>query len=404
MPHSSSGFGEIKVNRMYLVERETAKESNDKKLSLEGQESSPPTTVALVTYLHGQISGLEEGRIVPVTFRDKAERDGYYIVGNTNSELVDYQGEVATATWTIDLERIGSSSEVDLQSRLTGAIRQNDFALTGSRWHAPPIAHYTYDTGSTLPSGTVTRSGADGDIDVYFGLPANVSPKWGCAADAYGGGRVRINDTLEVSTENEMEGLERRMSTHGWTLANGLLNLTPSSTGSDLDVQYHDGSNYVSNIWRFTVGGVEVPAWTSASILRNDFEMCVLRLMAPQPSGAGRVQVDLTLRRGARFVEGYMQSSVSSTLRVVRETPVVSTSGTGYVVESAGTHRVIVGSARTYTEDLVACGISKASTTALGFWLGVIIDAAAPASGDAPTDLRDQYIGTMPEITYAIGR
>jgi hypothetical protein len=49
-------------------------------------------------------------------------------------------------------------------------------------------------------------------------------------------------------------------------------------------------------------------------------------------------------------------------------------------------------------------GISKASTTTFDFWIGVVISAAAPATGDAITDLRDQYIAAMPEIVYAVRR
>jgi hypothetical protein len=49
-------------------------------------------------------------------------------------------------------------------------------------------------------------------------------------------------------------------------------------------------------------------------------------------------------------------------------------------------------------------GISRASTTVFDFYIGVVINAASPAAGDAVTDLRDQYIASMPELTYAVRR
>src|SRR5690606_25178543 len=121
-----------------------------------------PTTVAMVAFLHEQVTSLQKGLVVPVTFRDKAVLDGYYTVDTVSSELTDHQSEVSRADWTIDLKSCGSHTEVDLQSRLTGAVRANDFSATGERWHAPPIGHYSYFTGTTDVSSWVDRTSADG--------------------------------------------------------------------------------------------------------------------------------------------------------------------------------------------------------------------------------------------------
>jgi hypothetical protein len=107
MPHSSTGYGEIYLDRIYLIEQDITKETNEMKVTLEGQESSPPATFPLVTFLHGQINALEVGKLIAVTFRDKAERDGYYQIVNASSDLVDFQSEVATLNWTMDLTRVG---------------------------------------------------------------------------------------------------------------------------------------------------------------------------------------------------------------------------------------------------------------------------------------------------------
>jgi hypothetical protein len=414
MPHSSSGFGEVRVNRMYLVEKESAKEDTAGTLSLSGQESSPPTTVAMVTFLHGQISSLQSGIVMPVTFRDKNERDGYYQLSETgssnSSDLKNYQDEVATADWNISLTRGGSHTEVDIQSRLTGAVRQNDFSASGERWHAPAIGHYSYQTGTTDVSSWVDRISADGTIRVYRGIPSGAHPKWGCTPTNYYGGRVRILDTLEVSTENEIEGINHQLSTSGWSLSNGLVNVTPTASAGIIDVQSYDPdvSAYRSNLWSIQRNGVNVQAWQSVSILRNTFEHCVIRLAANIVSAPGRVTVDLSLRRGSRFVEGYLQSSSSTTLKVVNSNATTSTSATpGTVVRSnndTNGNRPAIGSARTFTADTTNGGISKSSTTSLDFWLGAVISATSPASGDAIADLQNQYIGTLPESTYLVRR
>lgn len=408
MPHSSSGFGEIKVNRVYLVEKETAKEGSDGKLALEGQESAPPTTVPMVTWLHGQIAGMQEGRVVPVTFRDKAERNGYYSINTANSELTDYQGEVASATWQLDMTRLGSEGEVDIQSRLTGAARQNVFSVTGTRWHAPAIGHYSYHVGSTIPSNH-DRVTEDGTIRVYTAIPANTSPKWGCDPADYLGGCVRLTTTGEVSTENELEGINRTIAPTSWTLSNGLINVTPTSTGGILAVGMWNSGAYKLHNWDVRSGGNLVNPWQTATVLRNDPEQVVLRLMAGRSStSAGREVLDLTLRRGAQFVEGYLQVSEATTLRIYGTNATASASAANGTVAATATDadglRWCSGSSKAFTPNLTNGGFSTTgSVAAFDFWIGATIGTGTASATDI-TALQEQYIGCMPEATYAVRR
>lgn len=412
VPHSSSGFGEIYIDRFFLVEKEKATESNDGKLAIAGQESSPPTTVALVTFLHGQVVGLQEGKVVPVIFRDKSERNAYYEVGNTSSDLTDYQSgvygnnTVAMADWTIELTRLGSDSEIDLQSRLTGAVRLNDFSLTGQKWHAPAVGHYAYYTGATNPT-TLTRTTSDGDMTVYVGIPDNTSPKWGCAVSDYHKGRVRILDTREVTIENEVEGLNRNISASGWSLMNGLINVSPTATAGVLNIASYDGTSFMDKYVNITVGGSAVADWTSATIIRNDFEQCIIRLTSPQAS-VGRTTVDLSLKRGSRTVEGYIQCGSSQTISVHARSSesnlTTTTASAGYVTRTNNDTnglRFVAGSARTFTAHANG-GVTKSSATFLDFFWGATIGAGT-TNDNAPA-LRNQYIGSMPEVVYAVRR
>lgn len=411
MPHSATGYGEIRIGRFYVVEMEKATESTDGKLSLTGQESSPPTTpAALVTFLHGQVSGIQEGKLVPVQFRDKAERNGYYAVTQASSDLTDYQGEVAIADWSMELQRQGSDKEVDLQSRLTGAIRSNDFSLAGTRWHAPAIGHYGYYTGTSLPSGSVTRSSEDGSIKVYLGVPSGNHPKWGCTVANFYGGRVRLNDTLEVTSENEVEGINRTLSATGWTMSNGLIRVSWSaSAGGQLNVEAYTGGAWHSKFWSiFDTSSTQISTWDSASLLRNDFEQVVLRLtrdLAP-----GRLSLDISLRRGARFLEGYIQRSTVPDQMKVRlntaETNATSLASAGYVTATANDtdgNRFVAGSAHTFTGHANG-GVQRNSATTMDFFVGIVAGGGTAVTGDAATDIRDQYIATLPELTYAVRR
>jgi hypothetical protein len=148
-----------------------------------------------------------------------------------------------------------------------------------------------------------------------------------------------------------------------------------------------------------------VGRWESATILRNDPEQAIVRLTEHR-SPVGRAVLDLTLRRGSRCVEGYLQRGDSGTLSVYLASAETVTDGTSYIVRSTDDgdgNRVTAGSARNF--DVHANGgITRTSTTALDFYLGVVASGSSAVSGDQATHLRDQYIGALPETTAAVRR
>ncbi|MFJ8995608.1 hypothetical protein ACIRQH_35035 [Streptomyces sp. NPDC102279] len=400
-------WGTIQLSRTALRETFTATEQGgNRSLNLAGQESNPPLTRAQLVGAHDNINALQAQAPVAVTFTDKPERNGYYQVTSCASTLIEYRVEMVTADWTIALDRLGSAGEVDIQSRLTGVVRLNDFALTGERWHAPPVGHFGYFTGSTNPS-TMTRTGADGAMTVYRSVPAGVIPRWGCDPANYLKGRARITDTTTPAAPIELEGTERPVPAAAWALSNGLVNVTPSASAS-FDVQAYTGGAWRSKLWNVSVAGSasSITSWDSASLLRNDPEQVILRLSKSQ--SPGRTTLDLSLRRGARFVEGYLQIGTSATLAAYRSTLETNTSfaASGYVTATANDadgNRFAAGSARTFTAHTNG-GVTKAATTTLDFWIGVAAGGGSAVSGDAALDLRNQYIACLPEATYAVRR
>ncbi|MFG3051909.1 hypothetical protein ACGFZP_13290 [Kitasatospora sp. NPDC048239] len=401
-------WGTLQLGRTQLRETFTVTETagDMRTLDLDGQESTPPLTRPVLVARHDNILSLDQGSVVAVTWTDKPERNGYYAVKGSSAALREYVNDVVTSTWKASLERLGAVGEIDLQSRLTGVVRANDFALTGETWHAPPIGHTTYYTGATSPS-TMTRTGADGTMTVYRGIPTGASPRWGCDPTAYLTGRVRINDTVAASGAGfEIEGTAQPLPAGGWTLGNALVNVTPTASAGVIDVQSYTGGAWHSKQWNITVGGANVAAWDTATILRNDPEQCILRLTAPR--SPGRATLDLTLRRGSRIVEGYLQSGSSSTLAVYLRTSETNTSvaASGYVVATGNDsdgNRAAAGSARSFSAH-ANLGVSKTSTATLDFWLGIVAGGGSAVAGDAATDLRNQYIGALAESTYVVRR
>jgi hypothetical protein len=400
-------WGSIQLGRVLLRETfQAAEQGGSRSLNLAGQESMPPLTRLQLVGAHDNINALESQSPIAVTFTDKPERNGYYQVTSCASTLTEYAGDMLTADWTIALDRLGSAGEIDLNSRLTGVVRLNDFSLTGERWHAPPIGHFGYYTGSTNPT-TMTRTGADGAMTVYRSVPSGVIPRWGCSPANYLAGRVRATDTTTSAAPIELEGTARSVPASAWALSNGLVNITPSASAT-FDVQAYTGGAWHSKLWNVSVAGSasSITSWDSASLLRNDPEQVILRLSKGQ--SPGRATLDLSLRRGSRFVEGYLQIGTSATLAAYRSSLETNTSfaASGYVTATgndADSNRFAVGSARTFTAHTNG-GVTKASATSLDFWIGVVAGGGSAVSGDAATDLRNQYIACLPEATYAVRR
>jgi len=244
-----------------------------------------------------------------------------------------------------------------------------------------------------------------GSIRTYLSLPANVDPRWGCDPTGYlsGAASIRIGGVERAGTNILVSG------TTGWELSNGLVRVRPLAASGLLSIDAWDNPAWSNKGWDIYLNGVAMtPADLSAlTVLRNDPEAVTIRLVRTPSSNSGRTYVDLLLRRGSRFVEAYVQHETSTTILIRLNTTTASTAGTGHVVQTANDadgNRAIIGSARTFTADTVNGGLSKAATSTLDAFIGVVFGGGAPASGDAAADLTNQYIGAMAEATVGVLR
>lgn len=392
-------MADLTIGRFAVRETWSVTETAPAGLQVAGREVMPPLTRDDVIYRYESALG-SLGLLVPVAWEDKPERSGYYTVTSASADLMDRAAEgVVVAEWKLSLAWHGADTDTDLESRLTGAVRANDFSITGERWHAPPVGHYAYYTGATIPS-TMTRTGADGVMTVYRGVPAGVSPRWGCAVENYLRGRARI-----LSAGYERVGVGRAVDADGWELSNALVRVRPLATGGSLEVAAFTGGIWRPKTWWVDVGGTQIGRFEAATILRNDPEMCVLRLTEHR-STAGRAVLDLTLRRGSRFVEGYLQRGDSGPISVYLASTETMTDSTSYVVKTtndADGNRTIAGSARNF-DPHASGGLTKTGSTAMDFFLGTVVAGGSAVSGDQAANLRDQYIASMPETTMAVKR
>ena len=152
--------------------------------------------------------------------------------------------------------------------------------------------------------------------------------------------------------------------------------------------------------------GTQVTSWDSVTVLHNEPEMVLVRLT--KALNPGRCTLDLTVRRGGRLVEGYLKRGTAATLtvRLAAAENFTATASGGYITATADDgdgNRFVAGSARNFTPH-ASGGVVKASTTALDFFVGQVVNGTSPVSGDEATALRNQYIGALPEAVFGVRR
>lgn len=426
----SASFGTVAVGRLNLREAlSIAQESNSataagRTMKITGQEAVPAYTAVQLAMFQDDIPGLV-GSMVPVTFTNKSDRNGYWWVSDAQADLMNWNGELVTCAWTLTLTRAGTDTELDLESRLSGSLaRVNSFAATGERIHCPPIGHYAYFAGPVSPS-ILIRGGSEGSMIVYRGLSTATNPRWGCSVSTYLMGRVRFLDAngLErsglsfsvrplypaLTTSTTLATSTTLMTSAGaanmWTLHNTLVQVTPSTSGGVLTISAWTGTAWQAKNWDILLGGVSLGVPDTVTVLRNEPEIVVVRLVKSQ--NPGRVSIDLTLRRGFRFVEVYVQAEYSTTISIVRPVAESATAGTGYITaasnDGAG-NRYVLGSAKSFTADTTNGGISVTSAVALDALVGVAVGGASAAGGDQPADLFSQYVAAASEFIQGVRR
>jgi hypothetical protein len=377
-------YPSIKLGRLTLAELpqnpaveaigQGAAQPPQRLLRINGQEGTAANlTQASLAALHDDIQGLVAGDyLVPVTFGDKSDRNAFYRVAAAQNTEQGWGSESRTDAWQIDLERVGSQWEIDFESRVTGATTVgNDFSLTGNQWCSPPSGAFAFSPDNNL----LTRECSDGPAQtVYLTTASATSYRWGCAVANYNNGRARFLDENGA----ERSGLNFSVgSLTGWTLTNGIVRVTPGATGAALDIAAWTNGAWNIRGWNFfATGGVGIGGWSSVNLLRNDYEMVVVRLLKDILGGTGRATLDLTLRRGSRFVEVYLAADSAQNWSIARQNSSIGVSATGTLTardeDSAG-NKWTIGSARTFTADTANGAISVTGKTTMDAYIGAVV-------------------------------
>ena len=345
------------------------------------------------------------GLLVPVAVSTDPNKDGFYrVVGVTVDTFRLWDG--GGARISVETLHLGSAADLIFRSVLTSTVLRNDHGITASEaapYHAPPGGHSAY----SAVTSSVVRTSEDGGMRVYRDI-TDIRPVWSStpaawytgAAEFYSGGQLRA-------------GLDHPADATGWQLSNGLIRVTPHTTGGRVEVATYTSDWATPKVWRLQISGVDVGPWEWVSILRNDPEQVTIRL-AKSAAGGGLQTLDLSVRRGSRFVVGHLTAAASATLKVVitpneagtTVTPPGASSAVGVnaTANDADGNRYLIAAALSHTGDTSRGGVSKSGVTELGFMVGAEIGGSTAVAGDTSEDLCLQYVGLAAETTRSLRR
>lgn len=397
-------FGVIQAGRVALREDATFDMKvvgGGVEMSLSGQESFGRLTMDQIKQRVDDLIALQ-GQVLPFTFTQKSELNGFYYVAEAEETYTRWEPQgVAVLPWSMRLQRLGYEATLDLEARLAGPItRANDHSATGERWHAPNVGHVGYSVGATVPTVT-DRVSTDGTVRVYRTL-TGVNPRWATSPANYLLGRVRFVDNIL----RERVASQFPVTATGWEMHNGIVRIQVNAANGNIIISHWSGSAWQAK--EFTVFhstgpavAMGVPDYTT--VLRNDLECCMVRLT--KSLDPGRITVDLSLRRGSRLVELYVQHQFGTTLKLVRATAEATTASTGYLTATAADangHKFVMGSTRTFVADNVNGGLSRAATPVLDAF--VALERGSAGAGDLAADLWKQYLGAASETVMGVRR
>lgn len=395
----------VRIGRMIMREDLTVAEqgdaSGDRSLALSGTESRPRLSAAAIERQREDWLSMA-GQLVPVVFTVKDYLNGFYTVRDVSGTIEDWGSDLSSFRWSGNFTRNGTEGEIDIESRLGGSqSRFNNFTVTGERVHAPSIGATSYWTNGTV-SSVLSRTGEAGVVKVYRGIGLTVSPRWIVAPQSYMAGAVVLRDDLGV----ERSGEGAKLNATNFELSNGLVRVKPLASTGVLEVSNWSGGAWRTKNWDLLINAVTTGVFDFVSVLSNQPEVVSIRMVKSMT--LGRLYVDLTVRRGSRFVEVYVQSELGATIKIVRGTTEAGTNSLGGTVvanaNDGNGNKFIVGSARTFTADVTNGGISLAATPVLDAFIGAVVGGTGAVAGDAAADLQKQYIGAPTELVQGVRR
>lgn len=373
-----------------------------------------PDTLNEAKYLRDELIACANGYYcVPFIWQGDTSVSGYVKVmgSSVNTTRVISGGY----QYSIELEFLGNMGEVEFESQFSGGFIQNDHSLSSStsQFYSPPVNSFSHDHGS-LPS-TFERVGEDGSMFLRTSSTLkNHNAKFLVDPDDFYKNSCKVF-TDGVDDVNRIRcGLDSPNNSPSSTkIQNGLVQMTfvNNTAQSRFIIKSYDGSDYLSST-EFAVSrgasATEWQGWRSIQILKNDPEICTVRLGSYYEATTKdkRLTFDVSLRRGARHfsIVATQFSSAQFNIRPTTTTAYTDlTSLSRATNNDAAGNRVVLGSPQNFDVDTTNGGInSTANTATLKAFIGYEFNGSSATSEDQATKVRDQYLDNIFEVVRLV--
>lgn len=302
------------------------------KVSVSGQTAWGSVSDALTVrqQLNGYVDSSDES-FVPVQWADQPEVDGYYRVLSVSIAASVTGAAFGVYDFSVELERVRGFAAPLIESVCVGKPRANIYSLPTQRAVGIPRAAKSYTEYHTTTrtyaaaNEPFTRQGSESNVSVYFPSADQTVGQYYLPPENF----YDAAATLKTSFPSRVAvGRQIQNTPDSWSLSNGLLEVEPvvgvkqiSRSFGPLDqeifgVRYRmwvtgSFSPWQTVFFRFGRTSVFLDAfgnggWLTAphtiTVLSNSPEGVTIRLLSTSPSTIAPIMVDLTLRRGARYV------------------------------------------------------------------------------------------------------
>lgn len=372
------------------------------------------TTYARLALLRHQVAGLADNPdepIVPVNWTGDASVDGFYEVLDASVPMPPRGIAALRLEYRVRLRRVAVYP--DINSLMIGnTVRTNSHGIAKAStvpwWATPADASMDLISGATA----TTRTAETGTLRVQYTTDGTViydrTNRWQVAASDYYDGAARV-ELWDGTSGGWFAAIGRRLPntnpSAGWRMTNGLVRVSIAGAGLITVEHYVSGSWSVSKTYKLTAGTgpTTLGAFKTVTIIHNAAEVVTVRLGLEQATGTEyQMSLDLTLRRGAPWVEGVVARDPGPgtvELGVYRNTAEAAAAFTGGVradaPDAAGYYWL--ATSKTKTNDLTQGGF-RASTVAgsvFDFAIGFAVTGAA--TPDTVTSQVYSYFGPLDE-------
>lgn len=396
-------------------------------ITVSGKVFVSPNTdaVRLRDQLLGYLDNPDEP-IVPVIMDSEPRLTGYYRVVDVAVPTDQKALSVGALTYSVTLEPVAGFAQPYLESVISGALLTNvvgAVAADGYQFHVVPSVAMEY---FREPQPLVyTRGSADGDLSLFTTNGAGLGQVAAPASFALTPANFYIG-ACTIEQGSPLQPVVGMMLAQpdlvNWRLSNGLVRVTPNGTAGKLDISHWDWANAWSTPKTYQITGTTLAGALynprSLTIARNSVEECVIRLgcaSSVQGIAFGRINLDISLRRGDRLARIYLTSDRADQWQVKRDTTEAATAITYGAVTLGGIRAtnndgdinryVLLSYQAAVTSDLVNGKLTQnALSTTMDIGIGLESGGASASAPDRAFDLAQQYLAMQSEAQRVVKR